>query len=273
MIYFKHLAFRGKNILFDSPLFALSVQYMTMTSVIHSNSLSHNCSENTSNINESSCNKCIEYELQLREALDELGSARKIIEILQKELSTYPSPNNVCRSDLISPKASDKPVNSTEWTFVPTRNYFPNPNNSNKHIAVPSNQTIKTANRFSLLHNLEDENMVPHGRQEQYKSTLAQNTRDTETQKKTGIKIPTIINGRLSFNQNRSTTSTKKKKPTCASGPNPIIKEHKVKVVGDSHLKKTTTGIDQFLTSKFEMSSWIKPGAKMEELVGTMEKD
>jgi len=82
-----------------------------------------------------------------------------------------------------------------------------------------------------------------------------------------------IINGRLSFNQNRSTNSTKKKKPTCASGPNPIIKKHKVKVVGDSHLKKTTAGIDQFLTSKFEVSSWIKLGAKMEELVGTMEKD
>jgi len=81
-------------------------------------------------------------------------------------------------------KLHQEPVNSTEWTFMPTRNYFPNPNNSNKHIAVPSNQTIKTANRFTLLHNLEDENMVPHGRQEQCKSTLAQNTRDTETQKK-----------------------------------------------------------------------------------------
>jgi len=57
-------------------------------SVVHSDSLSLNCSENNSNINEFSCKKCTEYELQLREALDELGLARKIIKILQKELST-----------------------------------------------------------------------------------------------------------------------------------------------------------------------------------------
>ena len=73
----------------------------------------------------------------------------------------YPPSNNACMSDPISPKASDKPVNSTEWTLVPTKNYFPNHNN-NKHIAVPSNQTIKTANRFTF-HNLEVENTVLHG--------------------------------------------------------------------------------------------------------------
>jgi uncharacterized ferredoxin-like protein len=44
-------------------------------------------------------------------------------------------------------------------------------------------------------------------------------------------------------------------------------------VIGDSHLKKTAAGIDQFLTSKFEANSWIKLGAKMEELVGTIKKD
>ena len=46
-----------------------------------------------------------------------------------------------------------------------------------------------------------------------------------------------------------------------------------MRVIGDSHLKETATRIDQFLTSTFEVSSCIKPGAKMEELVGTMEKD
>jgi hypothetical protein len=46
-----------------------------------------------------------------------------------------------------------------------------------------------------------------------------------------------------------------------------------VRVVGDSHLRETAARIDKFLTTKFEVSSWIKPGAKTEELVGTMEKD
>jgi len=129
----------------------------------HSDSLSLNCTENASNINESSCKRCTEYESQVCEALDELGSARKIIEILQKELSAYPTTNNACVSDPISPKTSDKSVNSAEWTLVPTKKYSSNSRNSNKHITVLSNQTIKTANRFTWLHNLEVENTVLHG--------------------------------------------------------------------------------------------------------------
>jgi hypothetical protein len=37
------------------------------------------------------------------------------------------------------------------------------------------------------------------------------------------------------------------------SGSNPNTKEHKARVLGDSHLKETGTRIDQFLTSKFEV--------------------
>lgn len=46
-----------------------------------------------------------------------------------------------------------------------------------------------------------------------------------------------------------------------------------MKVIGDSHLINIAVGINQFLTSKFEVTSWIKPGARMKELVGTMEKE
>jgi lysophospholipase L1-like esterase len=59
----------------------------------------------------------------------------------------------------------------------------------------------------------------------------------------------------------------------CVSGPNLNTKEHKVRVAGDSHLKEIAARIDQFLTSKSEVSSSIKPGANTEESVGTMEKD
>jgi len=43
------------------------------------------------NINESASKKCSEYETQLKEVLDEHGSARMITQILQKELFTYTS--------------------------------------------------------------------------------------------------------------------------------------------------------------------------------------
>jgi len=96
-------------------------------SVVNKGSFSHVLSEITGNNHESNCKECREYELQLNEALDELGSARKIIEIVQKELPIYPTSNNACRNDSASPKVPIKPVNSTEWTLVPARNYSRNP--------------------------------------------------------------------------------------------------------------------------------------------------
>jgi len=56
-------------------------------SSVQRDSISHTWSEHTGNINDLNCIKCSEYESQLCEVLNELGSARKIIEILQKEQS------------------------------------------------------------------------------------------------------------------------------------------------------------------------------------------
>jgi hypothetical protein len=198
--------------------------------------LSHTSSENTGNIHESNCKKCIEYESQLREALDELGSAREITEILQKELSIYLPSNNACGSDPVSPKASSKPVSPMDWTQIPTRNYSLNPNKSKNRVITTSGHTIKTANRFPLLHNLEAVNTVLHGPQQQKKSTPAEVAKDTENHHKIGITIPTIINGRLSFNPNKISTPAKKKKSIAAFCRNHITKEHKVRMIGDSHL-------------------------------------
>ena len=47
---------------------------------------SHVLPNSRGNVNEFTCNKCSVYESRLKEALDELGSARTIIDILQKTL-------------------------------------------------------------------------------------------------------------------------------------------------------------------------------------------
>ena len=129
-------------------------------SVVCDDSFSHILSEITGNIHETNCKKYSEYESQLCGVLDELGSARKIIEILQTELSTHRPTNNACGNVPVWPKASSKEVNSIEWTLVPVRNYFHNQNKSNNHPNITSDQTIKTANRFSMLPNLEVDNIV-----------------------------------------------------------------------------------------------------------------
>jgi hypothetical protein len=86
--------------------------------------------------------------------------------------------------------------------------------------------------------------------QKQDKSIPAQAAYDTEKLFKIGNILPAIINGRLSYNKNRNSASAKKKNTSCASAPNPNTKEHKVTVVGDSHVKETAARIDQFLNSK-----------------------
>jgi len=53
----------------------------------------------------------------------------------------------------------------------------------------------------------------------------------------------------------------------------PNSKENKVRVLGDSYLKELAAKIDQFLTSNYEVSSWVKPGAKTNELVSSLEND
>ena len=197
-------------------------------SVVCGDSFSHILSEITGNIHEINCKKCSEYESQLCEVLDELGSARKIIEILQKELSTHLPTNNACGNVPVWPKASSKQVNSTEWTLVPVKNYFHNQNKSNNHPNITSDQTIKTANRFSMLPDLEVDKIVLHGPHGQNKSTPLLTASGIKKHHTTGIKIPTVINGRLNYKENRNSTLAKKKKSICVAGPYPNTKENKV---------------------------------------------
>ena len=47
-----------------------------------------------------------------------------------------------------------------------------------------------------------------------------------------------------------------KKKTTHASGTNSNNKEHKVKIVGDSHLRGTAARVDQYLNTIFEVCKY-----------------
>jgi len=75
---------------------------------VQRDSISYILSEPTGNIHDLNCIKCSEYESQLCEVLNELGSARKIVEILQKELSKYSRNRNMCGNALVQSKVSSK---------------------------------------------------------------------------------------------------------------------------------------------------------------------
>ena len=87
-----------------------------------------------------------------------------------------------------------------------------------------------------------------------------------------GSKIPTLINGRLNYKECNSTSAAKKKSMS-VSRLYPNSKENKVRVLGNSYLKELAAKIDQFLTSNYEVSSWVKLGAKTNEPVSSLEND
>ena len=83
--------------------------YILMADVsIQRDNILYILSGTTGNIHDLNCIKCSEYESQLCDVLNELGSARKIIEILQKELSIYSPNSNVCGNALAHSKVSSK---------------------------------------------------------------------------------------------------------------------------------------------------------------------
>jgi hypothetical protein len=163
-------------------------------------------------------------------------------------------------------KVFGESTNPKEWTLVAVRNNPFQSNKSDKYIVTMSDPIIKIANRFLLLTNLEVDSEDPCGPQKWNDSIPAQTTQNAGKLLKEGTRIQMISSGRLSHIGRRNLTVAKKKKITSVSDPNLNSKEHKVKVIGDSHLKDTAIKIDQFLTTKFEVSSWIKPGAMENDL-------
>ena len=46
------------------------------------------------------------------------------------------------------------------------------------------------------------------------------------------------------------------------------VSKYKVAILGDRHLKGSAPRIDKYLSSKFEVSGFTKPGASFEKIVG-----
>jgi hypothetical protein len=66
------------------------------------------------------------------------------------------------------------------------------------------------------------------------------------------MNIPTIINGRLVHGSDWKPTTKKKEEEKCTTGTRV---SHKVKILGDSHLRGTALKIDQYLNTKFAAGS------------------
>ena len=133
-----------------------------------------------------------------------------------------------------------------------------------------------TANMLTPLNNLQANNAdsnelrTLYEQRKQIRHISTQNTNASPNQHKKGMKIPTIINGRLIYDGDRKPTMRKKEERKRLTGTRT---SHKVKILGDSHLRGIAPKIDRYLNTRFEVSSWIKPGATTKEIVNTLGND
>jgi hypothetical protein len=68
------------------------------------------------------CKNCREYEMQLKEALDELNSTQMINKLLQRELLSYTTAVNTWGNDPNSTKLTRNSAINSEWILVTDKN-------------------------------------------------------------------------------------------------------------------------------------------------------
>ena len=229
------------------------------------------------------CNKCSEYEEQLKEVINELSSAETIIKILQKELHSTRTIDNTCaRNQIVMGGPGKKPI-TKEWALITSKNItekLQKCDTRNKNEFTTSDQSITTANRFTLLSNLEKDNMESTESQKHGKLAQMHKTHKSTKQQTTGQRIPTIVNGQTQYTDNGklpasnnknnfqtpTTNQVNKLKEYSKCSKHAYQKQHKVVILGDSHARGCAAGVKHLLSSDFEVIGSINPGAGMKTI-------
>jgi hypothetical protein len=116
-------------------------------------------------------------------------------ELLQKELLSYMSPKSTWGIYTDSTDNNGHPAVNSEWSLVTTKNHPVKSKKRDTSATVKTGQLMKTANRYTPLTRVF--NAHSSGPREQSEWTSTQNIHTTKKQQRTGIKIPTIVNGKM----------------------------------------------------------------------------
>jgi len=81
-----------------------------------------------------------------------------------------------------------------------------------------------------------------------------------------------IING-IVKNSDIQTHSKTKSMPRRAKPDKSIKCDHKAHIIGDSHLRGSAPKMNQYLNTNFVVSSFIKPGANIKQIVHSQETE
>jgi len=166
------------------------------------------------------CIMCHSLKLELESALQELSSARKIIQILQ-----------------------DDGNNGSDFSTV-----------------IQGEHQVVT----DSLQNVSSQNDNDGVRQVSRRQKSNINSK--------GLKIPTIVNGKIVNSEVINSTKLEDKSNRTPRNKNLKLR-HKVLIIGDSHLKSNTDNMEQFLNTKVAVCSLIKPGAPINQILSGQEKE
>jgi hypothetical protein len=224
-------------------------------SVVSYRSHSNISAENEVNLNHFVCYKCSNYEEKLKEVIDELNSAETIIKILQKELHSTRTIENTCARNQIATEGPGRKPITKEWALITTKNNTEKPqmhDKRNKNKITTTDQPITTANRFTPLYNLEEDNTESNGYQNHEEQAQMHKIHKSMKQQAIGLKIPTIVNGHAQYTDNGkllksnnksnhqipTTNWVNKRKEYPKFPKHASQKQHKVMIVGDSQITK-----------------------------------
>jgi hypothetical protein len=84
--------------------------------------------------------------------------------------------------------------------------------------------------------------------------------------------IPTVIGGHISVNKWDKTKTITAKKVENGTGKIPRTKDHKVLIIGESHLRNCAANIKSTIKDNFEVQGIVKPGAGANVLKKSVEK-
>jgi len=217
------------------------------------------------------CEKCQEYASQLKEARVELNSLRIINELLQKELLTHAAPHsmwehehrNTMKKSYSEVAATGGKRNPAVSSFTDKRKTTTSPAKATNQTNMPNPITTRPYSNGILTNKT-------YARKNSEWTTSKSSREKHPNKPHEGNKIPTVINGRIGRVQSKKPAPTKKDSP-CAPIHRNTRPTHKVKITGDSHLKGSAEKINQNLNTKFEVCSFIKPGACTNQIIHSQE--
>jgi hypothetical protein len=97
-----------------------------------SNTYSNISTESEVNLHRFVCNKCSDYEEQLKEVINELSSAETIIKILRKELLSTKTIDTRCTRNQIATEGPGKQPTTKEWALITSKNHTEKPQKRDK---------------------------------------------------------------------------------------------------------------------------------------------